>query len=413
MPDSWRESMTRPAERRARSTRALAAVLCVLALSCVPVRGDAATTETGSAAQISHDVNNGAFASTQAIHPRSRRRPRHRPAQKPAPRILLTYTPDRQGLFNQHYSHYMALLAAATLRCDVVFSSRAYSRAQSMTGVWTEHASSVFYNVTHVEARMRSLGVRVLQHQPDGPQQCVRNLTSPNPWHYRTPAQLRQEAEAVLRSAPSTCGQVVVHIDRVFSSLQPRLFDGAAAVIDAVRFHERWHRAAAVVLAALPPSGFNAVHLRIEPDASTWFKNLPFSMDMYWPMYFDAARAAGFGPDKLLYVAGGLVDDAQATLLDTFVKRYASTAVTKETAANDPRLAAHPVDQQAIIDYLVMLQADSVVGHPFSTFSLFLKAERAERTSFVMIDAGGLMASLNPTQHAQNEACFDIVKGAG
>ena len=394
--------------------RALAAVLCVLALACEPVRGDAATIQSGSAAQLSDDASGGAFAGAQAVHPRSRRHPRHRPAPSTlASRVVLTYTPDRQGIFNQHYAHYMALLAAATLRCGVVFSSQAYSRSQSMTGAWTEHASSVFYNVTHVEAHMRSLGVRVLQRGPDGPQDCVRNLTSSNTQYYRTPAQLRQEVEAVLWTVPPVCSQVVVHIDRVFSSLQPGLFDDAAAVVDAVRFHDRWHQAAASVLAALPPGGFNAVHLRIEPDASTWFKSKPFSMDMYWPMYFDAARAAGFGPDKLLYMAGGLVEDAQASLLDTFVKRYASTAVTKETVTNDLGLAAHPVDQQAIIDYLVMLQADIVVGHPFSTFSLFLKAERIVkhgRSAFVMIDKGGLMASLNPAQNAQNEACFDIVR---
>ena len=402
-----------------------AGLTCVLAAAvlCLPLwpgtlaAANAVSAQGASVPHLSSDnATDGVFADAHAARLMRRHRLRHRPSPKhpTSPRVVLTYTPDRQGLFNQHYSHYMAMLAASSLRCDVVFASRAYSRPQSMTGAWMEHAASVFYNVTHVEASMRALGVRVLHRQPDGLQDCVLNLTTPHPWHYRTPPQLRHEVEAVVQGAPPTCSQVVVHIDRVFSSLQPHLFDTAAAVINAVRFHDRWHQAAVSVLASLPPDGFNAVHLRIEPDATTWFGNTPFTMDMYWPMYFDAASVAGFGPDKLLYVAGGLLDDAQATLLDTFVKRYASTAVAKETATGDPALAAHPVDQQAIIDYLVMLHADGVVGHPFSTFSLFLKAERSvrhQRGAFFLIDAGGLMASLNPTQHAQNVACFDIVRG--
>lgn len=73
-----------------------------------------------------------------------------------------------------------------------------------------------------------------------------------------------------------------------------------------------------------------------------------------------------------------------------------------------------PIDQRAIIDFIIMSRAQAVVGHPFSTFSMYLRSYRKlvlglPDASFHMIDTGGMMDAMNKGQAAQNRIVFDLV----
>ncbi len=113
----------------------------------------------------------------------------------------------------------------------------------------------------------------------------------------------------------------------------------------------------------------------MEQDASDWV-TLAGGEDAYVQMYLQAARRAGLGPDKSLYIASGVFSYAgerELTWMNGTLAPFASQLLNKELFISKEELADLNTEQLALLDFLVLAQCQTFVGIGSSTFSVYLR----------------------------------------
>ena len=146
------------------------------------------------------------------------------------------------------------------------------------------------------------------------------------------------------------------------------------------------HRLANKVLEGMSrrsPSGatFHGAHLRVEADAMDWARSMG-GFEAYWGQFLQAMHTAGFQRTAPLYVATGLLSyaaghDTLAKLTANLTAEGLCSQVTyKEQFLSSAELDSLHSEQKALVDLIVLANADSFVGFEPSTFSFFLTQYR-------------------------------------
>jgi len=115
--------------------------------------------------------------------------------------------------------------------------------------------------------------------------------------------------------------------------------------------------------------------VRLEKDAVDWAKVLG-GLPKYLGAYAQCFVEAGFSKHTDLYIASGLLSynaGAEMSNMLDFLRPYSRSVQYKELYL--PRELLHSVnpEQQALIDFLVLANADAFVGLGSSTFSVYLR----------------------------------------
>lgn len=144
----------------------------------------------------------------------------------------------------------------------------------------------------------------------------------------------------------------------------PRLENIAQKIIG--RIHER-----------SGPS-FNALHLRLEPDSVVWIKPYYGGLEKVQRGYLQTADSMGFNSSVPVYISSGLTATGvfDASLLPNFNPGYANEILFKELFLNEVAEGANlDSTQLAAVDFMVVSEAENLLGFGYSTFS-YLAVEK-------------------------------------
>ncbi len=126
-----------------------------------------------------------------------------------------------------------------------------------------------------------------------------------------------------------------------------------------------------VVLTSLPSCTLH----RLEKDAVDWARVLG-GLPKYLGEYAKSFAAAGFSQQRDIYIASGLLSynaSAEMKQMLEFLAPYARTVRYKEMYLPPELLNGLNPEQEALVDFLVIANADSFVGLGSSTFSVYLR----------------------------------------
>ena len=125
-------------------------------------------------------------------------------------------------------------------------------------------------------------------------------------------------------------------------------------------------------------SFLNSFLCRVEKDAADW-QRLNGGEEAYVLLYIQAAKRAGFGNDRDLFVASGLLSyagDTEMLWLNKTLQSVTRQLVYKEMFIPEAILAQFNTEQLALIDFLVLSKSRTFVGIGSSTFSVYLREYR-------------------------------------
>ncbi len=146
----------------------------------------------------------------------------------------------------------------------------------------------------------------------------------------------------------------------------------------ALKFNTTLVRMAQTIINGMKQAGItehNGAHMRLEKDAVDWATILG-GMPKYMAEYTRSFVAAGFRPDKDVYVASGLLSyraNAQMQNVRTLLRLHSKTVQHKEMYLPSTVLKELNPEQQAVIDFLVLSTSTAFVGVGSSTFSVYLR----------------------------------------
>lgn len=151
--------------------------------------------------------------------------------------------------------------------------------------------------------------------------------------------------------------------------LQARIF---MTIVRNLRFSPYVRRMASVIVAKLRAAGpFNAVHLRLEEDYRLFNDNSMLNQ------YIDAMRSAGFTASSQLYMVTGIYGDALKRAHKALLAANIGSSITGLwDFASPATLQTLSGEHHAAVNFLVMMEADVVVGFELSSFSFFAEQYR-------------------------------------
>jgi len=149
----------------------------------------------------------------------------------------------------------------------------------------------------------------------------------------------------------------------------------------ALRFNRTLVGMARTVIAGMRKNGvprYNGAHLRLEKDAVDWARVMG-GLARYLGAYARAFLAAGFSRATDVYAASGLLSynaSAEMEQMLAFMAPYSRSVQYKELYLDARELAALNPEQGALVDFLVIANADRFAGIGSSTFSAYLREYR-------------------------------------
>jgi hypothetical protein len=187
-------------------------------------------------------------------------------------------------------------------------------------------------------------------------------------------------------------------------------------------------------------SGYTGIHVHVDHDGASWLNSQglgkEFCRSINWVLYHQAAYLAGLDNTTTLYVASAhslaqmndevigraffqrfsgavyMKGNITASLATPHAQQYqllAPSSRNTTTHATAPRLLG--VDLlAAVVDFLVLAEAQVAMGHPYSSLSWFLKGYRAlmldlPPESFHMIDKQGMLFDVTSlAEQGKNDA---------
>lgn len=325
--------------------------------------------------------------------------PPPQPAHTEAGRPLTLRYEVCGGLCNQLYAHFSALAMARALGAELVLApamSRSSFGDYNITDLpFDQQANAVTWRALPLEAlldvprlrrywQVQGLAVR----QGTAPDTMHPNLRIVMPRPVQVPVDTFQESirghianrSSALASLPPHAGWLIdmpctfLSVAQLYDNPPVRGFAASfrfAPQIEALadRVGHRLNRT------------FNGIHLRLERDAS--FPMATYGgRQAYWRQYLQTVDAARFDGSAMIYLASGLLGYGDQAQLGSFVRALRSRGirgevVTKEMVLPAEDLNSLAVEQQAALDFAVMLSANHVVGVAWSTFSYLLRERRA------------------------------------
>ncbi|GAB4821695.1 hypothetical protein N2152v2_008741 [Parachlorella kessleri] len=191
-------------------------------------------------------------------------------------------------------------------------------------------------------------------------------------------AKIRQATKPTLRGDPSRLDGLCVHLSWEVPYLAldgKRNLEALAEAARGLIFQAHVVAAARAAVEQLGP--FVGLHLRIEND---W----PGQWQTPLQGYAEQMKATGFQPDSKLFVASGIFEYLNRTEIEESLGALKSAEVFasythKEQLVPEALLTGFNSEQRALVDLLVLAEAEAVVGHCMSSFSYFLWELRALR----------------------------------
>ena len=295
------------------------------------------------------------------------------------------------GFCNQHYGHLDAIAIALYANASFVVNSVAdfHTRQPGPLGpgsAWRSVPLSDAYDTVHLTESLKRLGVEYLmQREPPGDSCTVDLPLEDTPESFcKGPERLDADLRAALNQAngPPCEGKskILLRLACARCMLHPRRIWSITHALSSLRFSPRLRSLAQngiAALRALAPR-FNGVHLRLEEDMEAHFWGS--IRGLAGRLYARAAEEAGLNASTPLYIAtGALPKDSTRFSLPDFTAAFSSRSIGKEDIFPASVLRDLPADLVAILEFLVLLEADLLVGHPLSTFSLALQGYRRLR----------------------------------
>jgi hypothetical protein len=334
--------------------------------------------------------------------------------------LVLRYTAC-QGLFNQMYAHLNALALAAFLGADVVVPPSVYresfAKYFSMTDLarnevrWTPAPAGALLDVEALKKHYSERhGIRVLEAPPyedfpdcmhpqdafprhDVPQGVkaeqivqlpdvyLQSLHAWRLWDRAADAALAKHQALADAGWPADT-PVVLDLPCPFLGVMTlTCLDEVQEAAAALRFNRTLVAMARSVIAGMRRNGvprYNGAHLRLEKDAVDWARVMG-GLARYLGAYARAFLAAGFSRSTDVYAASGLLSynaSAEMEQMLAFMHPYSKSVQYKELYLPKEQLAALNPEQGALVDFLVIANADSFVGIGSSTFSAYLRDYR-------------------------------------
>jgi hypothetical protein len=171
--------------------------------------------------------------------------------------------------------------------------------------------------------------------------------------------------------------------------------EAAQEAATALKFNRSIVQMARTIINGMKRDGvthYNGAHLRLEKDAVDWARVLG-GLPKYLGEYAKSFAAAGFSQQRDIYIASGLLSynaSAEMKQMLEFLAPYARTVRYKEMYLPPELLNGLNPEQEALVDFLVIANADSFVGLGSSTFSVYLREYRVllghERMADVFVD---------------------------
>jgi hypothetical protein len=334
--------------------------------------------------------------------------------------LVLRYTAC-QGLFNQMYAHLNALALAAFLGADVVLPPSVYresfAKYFSMTDLarnevrWTPAPAGALLDVPALQRHYRERhGIRVLEappykdfpdcmHPQDAfprhdvpagvkaeqvvqlPDVYLQSLHAWRLWDRAADAALAKHQALADAGWPADT-PVVLDLPCPFLGVMTlTCLDEVQEAAAALRFNRTLVAMARTVIAGMRSGGvrsYNGAHLRLEKDAVDWARVMG-GLARYLGAYARAFLAAGFSRSTDVYAASGLLSynaSAEMEQMLAFMAPYSKSVQYKELYLPKQQLAALNPEQGALVDFLVIANADAFVGIGSSTFSAYLREYR-------------------------------------
>jgi hypothetical protein len=334
--------------------------------------------------------------------------------------LVLRYTAC-QGLFNQMYAHLNALALAAFLGADVVVPPSVYRESfakyfsmldPSRNEVkWAPAPAGALLDVDALRKHYSERhGIRILEappykdfpdcmHPQDAfprhdvpsgvkaeqivqlPDVYLQSLHAWKLWDRAADAALAKHQALADAGWPADT-PVVLDLPCPFLGVMTlTCLDEVQEAAAALRFNQTLVGLAKTVIAGMRRSGvsrYNGAHLRLEKDAVDWARVMG-GLARYLGAYARAFLAAGFSRSTDVYAASGLLSynaSAEMEQMLAFMQPYSKSVQYKERYLPKETLASLNPEQNALVDFLVIANADAFVGIGSSTFSAYLREYR-------------------------------------
>lgn len=334
--------------------------------------------------------------------------------------VVMRYTACG-GLMNQHYSHLAAMTVAASLGADLVlpkalkrgsFNQYFSNDPEKNEVTWSMTPFSSLWDKAHIQHFLREQGVG--SWEVNDTVAKLPRLIDPHASYQRYSMdgfgfnqvvkvpnvylQTKDLQEIVQHLRTKIVEQAMAsarHINNHTREPQPILVDlpctmfwtksgdnhALRLVAQNLQFAPEVVAAADQVLKGMVALGygeFNGLHLRLENDAADW-TNVIGGRRAFWDLYLDQCEEAKFNPSTPLYLASGMSsahDSEKLKEATVELKPYSSIILMKENFLGPDFLAKLHPDQQALIDFLVLVRCKHFVGFSASTFSVYVQQYR-------------------------------------
>lgn len=308
----------------------------------------------------------------------------------------LRYNAGAGGLCNQLYSHLHVLTLAQRIKADRVIIPPGIYRGTFKNvnrSMWKTAAPDTLLDIEAMSSFWQERGVGIVR----GPvyrrnerdmlkTNCLVVVVDGKDMYLETVDvaaatllnKVRQAATPVIMGNPELLQQLCVHLvlGRSFRALDgSRSLPLITFAAEGFIFAKDILSAADKIVKALPENFFG-VHLRVEGDFAQAFGKTPLAN------YTDTMMRAGFTEDTPVYYASGIFADENSTetaavLSELKAAHVMGRAFHKEALFAASTWSGFNSEQLALIDLLVLLKAERVVGHCRSSYSWFLLELRA------------------------------------